>query len=106
MQRYYSIRIISKGAVLHAHLLHHSQQLLLSQKPLDTLHQVLVGRTISRHHLTHLRNHLERVLSVHLPEESTLHLRKLETHEPTSELQHSFGLLQGLSSPRDVSQAE
>jgi len=104
MQGHNPIRQVLIGTLLHTHLFHHLQQLILWQEPLNRLHQVLITFGVVGNDLAHLGNHVEGVFAVEFPEKGVLHLAELQAHESSSRFQDSKRLFKGFSSSGDVSQ--
>lgn len=84
MQGNNTISQIFKGALLHAHFLHHLKQLFLCEEPFDGLDEVLVTCSVVGDDFSHFWDYVERVLAVDLFEDGVLDLGELQAHETSA----------------------
>jgi hypothetical protein len=84
----------------------HPAKLLLTRELRNTLHQILVTRSIPRDHLPNHRDRVERPLLVDSVKERVLDLAELETREDAAGLEHAEGFFQGDVLVREIADAE
>ena len=73
----------------------HTPKFLLARKPLDTLHQILIARTIRRDELADDGNRTEAPPLVDSIEQAVVHLAELQARKNATRFQHSESFLEG-----------